>query len=141
MKNGDWNWTPGIGVGPIKFGVPIADYLSDFDLELVNYEEPGEPETDAYEVPGQDKAIWVEDGRVDSINCDDFFGYKGKNLIGMSEKEFLAHMGQEPEEIGSSVEYENGSVQTPYEYPDLGLQIWFEDGKVVSAMVSEIVDD
>lgn len=59
----------------------------------------------------------------------------------MSERELNAHLEKKPDEVGDSVEYENGSIQTPYEFEDLALEVWFENGILVSAFAGEIVDD
>jgi len=141
MSGSEWNWTPGVGVGPFKFGTSIDDYKMDFDLELVIPEGTDVTGWGGYEVDGLDMTISTEEGKIESIQCEGYFRYKNKNLIGMSEEEFVAHMGEHPYEIGVGVEYDNGVVETPFEYDDLALIVWTADGKVVSASASEIVED
>ncbi|POF29593.1 hypothetical protein [Roseibium marinum] len=141
MKGTDWKWRPGVSVGPVKFGVSLQDYQADFDVALIEPEGTDATGWGEYEFGGEDKTVWTEEGKIVGVRCDDFFGYKGKNLIGMSEAEFIEHMGRDPDEIGTSVEYEDGSIQTPFEYEDLALEVWSEDGKIVCASATEIVND
>ncbi|GAB2183747.1 hypothetical protein [Roseibium sp. LAB1] len=60
----------------------------------------------------------------------------GKDLIGMSEAELIAHIGREPDGIGDSVEYDNGLIQNPVDCYDLAIQVWFEGGLLICAKVS-----
>ncbi|WP_299817497.1 hypothetical protein [uncultured Roseibium sp.] len=141
MSDQNWNWTPGVGVGPLKFGVSIDDNQTDLDLKLLVPEGGDASGWATYEVGGPNKTISTENGKIESIQCEDYFGYKNENLIGMSEAELVAHMGEEPYEIGVSVEYDNGVIETPFEYDNLALIAWSADGKIVSASAHEIVDD
>jgi len=142
MSGSEWNWTPGVGVGPFKFGVPIADYFAEFNLELQSPEGADVTGWGTYEIKQmEDKLVWTEEGKIAAIACHDFFGYKGQNLIGTSEEEFIEHMGRQPDETGTSVEYDNGSIQTPFEYEDLAMEAWSEDGVIVCASATDIADD
>jgi|GEM_PF-1183408 len=142
MSGNEWHWTPGVGVGPFKFDAPIADYFAEFKLKLTSPEGDDVTGWGTYEIKQmEDKIVWTEEGKIASVGCYDFFGYKGKNLIGMSEDEFIKHMGQQPDEIGTSVEYDNGSIQTPFEYEDLAMEAWSEDGVIVSASAYRIFED
>lgn len=142
MSNFDWRWSPGIGVGPCKFGESIQLVAQGIDIKKVRDEGTSSTGWGVYEVVGDEyKTVWSENGTVVCVRCEDVFVFMNKNLIGMSEEELIAHMGQQPDEIGTSVEFEDGSVQTPFEYEDLGLEVWFEGGKLVSASATEIVDD
>ena len=54
----------------------------------------------------------------------------------MSEAELIAHLGRLPDEIGDSVEYNNGPIQTPVDCYDLEIQVWFDGGLLICAKVS-----
>ncbi|MCX2721844.1 hypothetical protein [Roseibium salinum] len=103
MSGAEWDWTPGVGVGPFGFGTLIQDYMSHYDVKLVRREGSSITGCGEYEIGGEDKVVWTEEGKIVCVRSDDFWGYKGKNLIGMSEEELIAHMGQDPDEIGTSV--------------------------------------
>lgn len=53
----------------------------------------------------------------------------------MTEVQLIEHIGGEPDEIGHSVEYEKGFVQTSFECDDLALEVGTEFSKVVSVSI------
>ncbi|WP_298821428.1 hypothetical protein [uncultured Roseibium sp.] len=141
MTDWKWEWTPGVGVGPIKFGTPIEEYIERFDLKLRVPEGTTSTGLGSYTIQDFAKSVATDLGKVESVECEDYFGFRGKNLIGMSEIELITYMGIDPDEISVGVLYENGSVQTPFEYDALGLIVWFEDEKLISAAAMEIIED
>jgi hypothetical protein len=126
-----WILNPNVSVGIIEFGQPIERYLSIIPLRLVEtYDNGVLKNMKGYKVDGVGKIVNVEDGRVASISCDDELFYNGKDLFMMNEQEFIMHIGQNPDKIGTSVCYDDESLQTPFEYYDLGVCAWFEDSKL-----------
>ncbi|QFT30987.1 hypothetical protein FIV00_10905 [Labrenzia sp. THAF82] len=141
MTDLKWEWIPGIGVGPMKFGAPIKNFIERFELKLHVPEGTTPEEWGSFIIQDFVKSVTTEHGLIQTVECEDYFGFRGKNLIGMSEEELIAHMGSDPDKIGVGVLYENGSVQTPFDYDALGLIVWFEDEKLISAAAMEIIDD
>lgn len=126
-----WEWEPNSSLGPIKLGDQISYYVEVFDLI-------GEEDEDLigwmdYKLPNVDTYIYAENGVIASICSYEEFIYKGKNLIGIETSELLNTLGYEPDEVGESVLYDNGDIQTPLEYFNLGLQLWIRNEEVVSA--------
>ncbi|MBO6893263.1 MAG: hypothetical protein JJ866_15070 [Roseibium sp.] len=133
-----WEWVPGLRVGPVAFGSEIDGYRTTLNLRLLEPEGADETGWGTYSFDNEDKTIWTENGKVICVRCDDYFGFKGVNLIGLAREELIAQMGAKPDEIGLSVEFEDGSILTPFEYFDLSLEIWIEEGAVVHASATAI---
>ena len=51
---------------------------------------------DSYTFPTLHFTVWVEDGRIDTICCDQVCYWKNTNLIGMPYSDFLIMCGQKP---------------------------------------------
>lgn len=132
-----WNWFPGLGLGPFKFNSNISDYLDTYRLEK-ELEEVDITDWITYEVPNTEISIDVEDGLVASISSYDFFCYKNENLIGMQLNKLLELMSPHKYEVGETIEYDDGEIQTAYEFDDLGLQVWESVGLIVGAACREI---
>lgn len=129
-----WSWHPKIGLGPFKLGTNIDAYLRNYNLFPNNTEEDDGTNWDSYKISGVDTFIDVENGVIESIRSFEFFYYMGKNLIGLTLEELNQKLPNSAKEKGDSVEYEDGDIQTPYDYDDLGLQIWLSKNRVVSAI-------
>lgn len=127
-----WVWIPNEGIGVFKFGTALRDYMSTFSLREKELDTDDNTDWVSYELVGTSNNIYTEDGKITAISCEDEFIYKNKNLIGMTEQEFIEQMGQESSEIDTSIEYDDGSLSTPFEYKDLGLIAWFENNKLLS---------
>ena len=85
-----------------------------------------------YSIHQHDVCVDVEDKVVVSVTSYCEFIYKGLNVIGMNIIELGKVLGCTADEVGETIVY-NGESKTPYEYFELGLQIWISDSKVVSA--------
>lgn len=132
-----WNWHPGIGLGPFKFNEYIERYVDTYKLKK-DLEELDNTEWITYEVPNTEISLDVEGERLVSISSYDYFCFKNKNLIGMKLSVFLDLMPSSEYEVGERTEYDDGEVQTAYEFDDVGLQLWESDGVIVGAACREI---
>jgi len=132
-----WNWHPGIGLGPFKFNENIERYINDYALKK-DLEEVDVTEWITYEVPETEISLDVEGGLVVSISSYDYFCFKNENIIGMKISKLLGLIPSLKHEIGESTEYDDGEIQTAYEFDDIGLQVWESDGVIVGAACREI---
>ncbi len=128
-----WEWEPNSSLGPIKLGDQISHYVEKFHLKDANDDNDDITGWVSYVLPSVDTYVYVENGIIVSITSYEEFFYKEKNIIGVKTSELLNILGRDPDEIGVSVLYDNGVIQTPFEYLDLGLQLWVRDEEVVSA--------
>lgn len=141
LKNHEaWEWTPNIGLGPFKYETSVKEYMSDFEFVFEEEENKKDYDLDTYNIVGTDKCLFTEDDKIIAIRCDDQFNYSGKNLIGMTEEQFISHMRKQPDEMGIDVLFDDGTQQTPFEYNDLGLEVWTENRIVVSASAHKATD-
>jgi hypothetical protein len=124
MERKDWFvWDPKVSVGPFKFGVIIHQYLTRYNLHLV--EAATEPVNwDTYADAQEGIYIDVEDSKIIAISCYEHFFHEGKDIIGMTLDDIKEYLGN-PSEIGDVV-----GDKTPVEYYDLGLQVWLRDNRV-----------
>lgn len=134
----EWIWKPNSSVGLIKLGDKIEEYLDKFGLILLD-EHLDATGWIRYKAPDIDTYIDTEDGVIVSISSYETFLFNNKNLVGMDVKDLNKVLGCSPDEIGNQVIYEDGDVQIPYEYSDLGLQLWISNGKVALASCIEVM--
>jgi len=131
-----WNWVPKIGLGPFKLGKKIEKYKKEFELILLDEEDS--TNWDSYKLPKLDVYIDVEDGIIESIQSDEYFCYVGINLIGLTLSELNKNLPNSSLNIGDYVEYDDGDIQIPYDFDELGLQVWLSNDKVVSIICLNI---
>lgn len=55
MGERGWDWIPGTGVGPFRFGTPVVEYEAYLDLKLVRPEGASVTGWGMYEVRGPEK--------------------------------------------------------------------------------------
>ena len=129
-KSDDWVWVPNQSLGPVFIGSKIENYIGVFALTKdTTVDATG---WDTYVFPNHNIYIDTDNGKVVSITSYSEFFYKGQNLIGLGILELSKLFGVDPDEIGDPVEYEDGDIKQPFEYFDLGLQVWMSDGTVTS---------
>lgn len=73
--------------------------------------------------------IYVKDDVVICIACLSNCYLNGLNLLGLSSSELVGLLGA-PAEIGDAIWLDDERSQIPFEYPSIGLQVWFEYDKV-----------
>lgn len=99
---------------------------------------------DSYTFPTLHFTVWVEDGRIDTICCDQVCYWKNTNLIGMPYRDFLIMCGQKPTK--ESKEYvllskDRGQNQKVYIFDDLSLTIWTWRNKIKTVLVYKNEDE
>lgn len=130
--NINWQWIPNKSLGPVVIDSKISEYFK--SLNVVRDETSTDStDWDTYIVPGDDVCIDVAGEEVVSITAYLEFKYDGKNIIGMTTMQVEQMLGCTADEIGDAVEYDDGDVKIPFDYFDLGLQVWASDGVVTSA--------
>ena len=117
-------WQPNEGIGPIRFGGDINHYIE--LLKLVIDPDDAHDNTGwiQYQIPGKEVFVDVEADKVESVLCYKEFFFKNQNLIGMKVAELEVVLNCLVDEIGNSILYDDGDLQTPREYFTLGLQVW-----------------
>lgn len=139
----NYEWTPTVGLGPIKFGAPIQQYvdagllvyqpfLEEFggDANYVNKEE------DISVSPDEDLVVPREQQVVDTILCDRSLLYQGTDLFGLGLNDVIKTLGREPDQSGETVEIDE-ELQISAEFDELGLVLWFFEGVCVSAAIDD----
>lgn len=126
-----WDWVPNERLGPVTLGSDINIYISELGAYRDDDDEDDVTGWTRYALPDMDTYIDVEDGKVVGVTSYESFFYDDKNLIGVPLRKLDEALGNTSDEIGEPVEYDNGEVHVPYEYSDLGLQVWVSEGKVV----------
>lgn len=129
--NINWQWVSNKSLGPILIGSDITKYVE--SLGAI-YDETSDDSTDwdTYVLPDYDAYIDVSGGKVVSITAYKEFIYNGKNVLGLTTMQLDQMLGCTADDIGEPVEYDDGDVKTPYDYFDLGLQVWASDGVITS---------
>lgn len=94
-----------------------------------------------YEIPGEDTYIDTENGLVVSVSTYKSCIYRGKEIIGMTQDDLENLLECQPDEIGESVLYDDGDVQTPLEFFELGAQVWVANGIVTNISVLNYEDE
>jgi len=133
-----WLWKPNSSVGVIKLGDNISHYVDSLDLKIWD-EEADETGWVDYKIPKVDTYISTQNGVVRSISSYEVFTYNETNLIGLKLEDLYQILNCKPDEIGTPVIYEDGDIQIPYEYFELGLELWISDGKVVLASCIKLI--
>jgi hypothetical protein len=132
-----WEWKPLISIGKIIFGDPIDPIITEYNLSELP--KPfDEAYWDSYEFPDCNKRIYSEDKIVTTVGCFDNLYYGENNLFGLTLDEIRNIFGEE-EKVGGTVTFDfedDEFEEIPIEYYSLGLQLWFRDGVVESAMLS-----
>jgi len=129
-----WEWVPNSSLGPIKLGDQISCYIETLHL-LDDDAEDDITNWIGYRLPDVDTYIYVENEIIISITSYEEFIYKDKNIIGIKVNQLSEILGCEPTEFGRSVLFDDGDIQTPLEYIDLGLQLWVSNEIVMSASI------
>lgn len=129
-----WGWVPNSSFGPIKLGDQIDLYIQNLHLSNDDSEDD-KTNWIEYTLPDEDVYVYVENGIIVSITSYENFIYKDKNIIGMQVGQLNEILDCEPSEQGKSVLFEDGDIQTPFEYFHLGLQLWVSNKVVMSASI------
>ena len=127
-------WIPLVRVGPLRFNADVSPYVADGTLV------PAPFENDIGHALGQDRytysddeetAVYVEDGRIASISCDDRCVLRGHNLIGLDYDRVRELIGSEPEgepDIQPVID----ELREQFSFNQVGAFVWVKDRKVLS---------
>jgi hypothetical protein len=128
------------GVGDFVIGNPIRLYLEKFSFEI--YPKEGKYDCIKYVIKNPVISLFVEEGMINSISCEEECLYKGRNLIGISIEEFISHTGfTHEEEIDELIFEEDNIPQYVYEFDEVGLQVWVKMEKIVVIIVGEYFEN
>ncbi|WP_193368239.1 HEAT repeat domain-containing protein [Pelagibius marinus] len=136
-----WELIPNISLGPFVFGTEIDEYVDRFAARFKEDPEAGPEEWQTFSLPHSDDYLSVEEGVLVCVTGYKGVIYKGVDLVGLTLAELEKLLGCPPDDIGPTVEYENGEVQTAYDFDDFGLGVWTADDKVVSVSCLDYRED
>ncbi len=131
-KREPWQLVPNISLGPFVIGTKIDDYVARFGARLEEESDADLTGWQNYSLPHSDDYLCAEDGLLVSATARGGVTYKGAELVGLTIADLESLLGCCADDIGDAVEYDDGEVQTPYDFNDLGLQVWTVDDKVVT---------
>jgi hypothetical protein len=129
-------------VGQFELGKSIELYKDKYNLVLEeNYFEKYSTSL-IYDFEESDTSLCIDGNHMTilSIMCDEELFYKGKNLIGMTIEEFIAHTCEKYVGEIDVLDFEDDEIpQNVYEFETLGLQVWEKGlgGKIVSITVCQ----
>ena len=123
--------------GPFEFGASIAEYLEQYDVVSVPEEFDEDVNWHSYRYPGDDGRIYVENEKIVSVSVHQSAIYQGKELIGLRRDEFEKVFNVAPSGPADKIEMPSGEDQLVFEYDDISLQAWFENGRLVTIFVSK----
>lgn len=126
---GNWEWTPNVCVGAVRFEGPTPLELELDGFRLCEMKRDGEQLWTYYSNGDDEVDVAALDGRVASITCYRTFLFHGRNLIGASESEIRM---QFRDEVISPGEFPFGFS---LEIDALGLDLDFMEGRVCSVSV------
>ena len=132
IRNNELIWIPEKGLGPFLIGVKIKNYIHKFDLELVSDEMKDGDDWNAYRIKGRDDIrIYSVDSKVESILCEEYCFYEGKNLIGITVEQLINELNTEPNEKVDEIELDDG-IHYVYDFDEYGCQVWVKDNIIVT---------
>lgn len=127
-------------VGDFKINSKIDDYFNSHEFEV--FPKDGEYDSEKFNIDNPSISLFVEDGVIESICCDEECLYKGRNLIGMSIEELISHTGEKYYGEIDEADFEEDNIpQYIYEFEDIGLQVWTKNGIVVTVIASTACED
>ncbi len=144
-NNMNLNLIPLKKIGNIIFGESINKYKEKYDLEFIK--DVDDLEIDSYRIRQPHVIINVNKSThlIDSIMCYEELYYKGKNLIGLTIKEFVSFTKEKYYGDIDILDFEDDDIpQYVYEFEDIGLQVWEKGkgGKIVTIIAgSKYPDD
>ncbi|MEC9344762.1 MAG: hypothetical protein VYB54_00955 [Pseudomonadota bacterium] len=136
-------WIAGIGVGDIKFGMPISSLEHFMNLEKVDSDRK-DPEDRQYIDWDEDISISDNESNgdgIDSIHVYKTLKFNSTELIGVPVEIFQKIVGDRSPARIENIWLDDEDCQQVYEFESLGAQVWVKDGIVVSICVGPIEDD
>lgn len=141
--NSKYEWVPKEGIGPIKFGTLIQEYVNAGILSRGRSLESLD-DSDTYYDGDHGIAVFADDGFpdgrvlgvVDAIRCDKSIRYKDQELLGVTIEDVVKLLGREPDQFGEELEVID-EIQILAEFDGLGLILWFVDRMSVAASIDD----
>jgi len=127
-----WEWVPNKSLGPISIGADISIYIKDFNATIDKNMADDLTGWDSYDLLDFKVRIDVENNKVMSITSYKEFLFKKRNAFDMSVSQFFKLLENSPNEIGDNVEFDDGDIKTPYEFFEIGLQVWASNSVITS---------
>ena len=127
-------------VGDFKISSLVMDYFNSHEFEILP--KDGKYDCEKYTFSNPSISLFVENGVIESIYCDEECLYKGRNLIGMHIDEFISHTGEKYYGKIDEVDFEEDNIpQYVYEFDDIGLQVWTKNDIIVTVIASSACED
>lgn len=126
-------------IGDFELNADICNYIENFDFEYSPADESTEWET--YSLKNDDISLYVEDGKIVSIVCNEECIYNGRNIIGMNIDEFINFYEVNPIGEIDKLYVNDNETQDVYDFDDIGLQIWCKDDIIVTVIASAFTDE
>lgn len=129
--------------GDFIIGDDISNYLHKPHEVILS---KGDPEAfdyryyDSYYFDDTNFAVWVQNGKIETICCSIECFWQGKNLIKMPYEEFLTLVDQQPddeEDFYVPLSRNKGQNQKCYTFSELGLMVWVWRKKIVTVLISK----
>lgn len=127
-----WIWVPNKTLGPIKLGENISNYINSLNLieglksnAAVGWEE--------YCTSDDNICLEVEEGIVVAIMSFSECFYKEQNIIGMPLSCLETLLGQFAIK-GEDVLYDDGQLQTTFEFTSFGLLVWTSENRQICSV-------
>lgn len=121
-------------VGDFFLKSNISDYTEIFEFKYIPVDDVTEWET--YEELDLKLSLYVENGTIQSISCNDECLFKGRNIIGMEIDEFMNFYNIEPVGEVEKLFVNGDETQDVYEFDDIGLQVWCRNNVIVTVIAS-----
>jgi len=127
-----WEWVPNKSLGPILIGADIRTYIKDFNATIDKNMGDDLTGWDSYDLLDYEIRIDAENNKVLSITSYKEFLFRKRNAFDLSVSQFIKLLECSPDEIGDNVEYDDGDIKTPYEFFEIGLQVWASNSVITS---------
>jgi hypothetical protein len=138
-KSIELNFYPFVGVGDLKFGTSIEFIIEkrDFNFKVEN----DNTNWLTFENEKLGLNLYFENNLLISISCFKTLVYKGINIIGLTISELIETLVIKSISLPDKIFINEFEFQTVYEIDEYGLQIWIENNKIVTVIVSPNFED
>ena len=119
---------PKVSLGVLKLGAPFdhSDKLYDQLFEEVD----DDLNWITYKVESHEVYISVENEAIECISTYESCTYHGYELIGKTKTDLDEILQYKAKQEFDDILLDDGSIQTPLEYHELGLQVWLHCNRV-----------
>jgi len=136
MKN--YEFIPGISVGPFKFGSPISTYLDKYICQY--YPAESEVGWESYVFKKPLINVYTENGLIHAIKCEKFCIIGRVNIIGMDLISLVKTLGVNYDFSEKIFIDSDDGYQDVFDFDKFGLQVWVVESKVVTVFCSKIYE-